>query len=78
MDSERSRTLWFGYDGFVERPAESRHAFAGGAVLGALPVLGALLGAVASGARDVPAVWLPAGFCAVMLLLVIVDESRLR
>ncbi|CAN5552230.1 YoaK family protein [soil metagenome] len=72
------RLVEAGYDGFVERRAESRRAFAVYAALILAFASGALIGAVASRAWGTPAVWLPAGFLAVTLLLFIVDESRLR
>jgi uncharacterized membrane protein YoaK (UPF0700 family) len=67
-----------GYDGFVEKKAESRRAFG---VYGALILAfasGALFGAIASRAWGVHAIWLPAGFLAVTLCLFIIDERRLR
>jgi len=67
-----------GYDGFVEKHAPSRRAFG---VYGALILAfaaGALIGAVASLALGVHAIWLPAGFLAVTLCLFIVDERSAR
>jgi uncharacterized membrane protein YoaK (UPF0700 family) len=67
-----------GYDGFVAKHAESRRAFG---VYGALILafaVGALVGAVASRAWGVHAIWLPAGFLAITLCLFIVDERTLR
>ena len=67
-----------GYDGFVEKRAESRRACG---VYGALIVAfacGALIGAIASRAWGVHAIWLPAGFLAVTLCLFIIDERHLR
>ena len=67
-----------GYDGFVEKRAESRRAFG---VYGALILafaFGALIGAIASRAWGVHAIWLPAGFLAVTLCLFIIDERHLR
>ncbi len=67
-----------GYDGFVEKQAESRRACG---VYGALIVAfacGALIGAFASRAWGVHAIWLPAGFLAVTLCLFIIDERHLR
>jgi uncharacterized membrane protein YoaK (UPF0700 family) len=67
-----------GYDGFVEKHAQSRRAFG---VYGALILAfasGALIGAVASHAWEQHAVWLPAGFLAVTLCLFIIDERHLR
>lgn len=67
-----------GYDGFVEKRAPSRQAFG---VYGALILafaVGALIGAIASRAWGVHAIWLPAGFLAVTLGLFIIDERHLR
>jgi uncharacterized membrane protein YoaK (UPF0700 family) len=67
-----------GYDGFVEKHAASRRAFG---VYGALIVafgMGALIGAFASRAWGVHAIWLPAGFLAFTLCLFIIDERHLR
>jgi uncharacterized membrane protein YoaK (UPF0700 family) len=67
-----------GYDGFVEKNASSRRAFG---VYGALIVAfasGALIGAIASRAWGVHAIWLPAGFLAITLCLFIIDERHLR
>jgi uncharacterized membrane protein YoaK (UPF0700 family) len=67
-----------GYDGFVDNHAESRRAFG---VYGALILAfasGALIGAIASRAWGVHAIWLPAGFLAVTLCLFIIDERRPR
>ena len=67
-----------GYDGFVEKHAESRRAFG---VYGTLIVAfaaGALIGAFASRAWGVHAIWLAAGMLAVTLVLFIVDERVLR
>ena len=63
-----------GYDGLVEKRAESLRAFG---VYGALILAfaaGALIGAFASRAFGVHAIWLPAGFLAVTLCLFIIDE----
>jgi uncharacterized membrane protein YoaK (UPF0700 family) len=67
-----------GYDGFVEKHAPSRRAFG---VYGALILTfaaGALIGAVASLALGVHAIWLPAGVLAITLCLFIIDERHLR
>jgi uncharacterized membrane protein YoaK (UPF0700 family) len=67
-----------GYGGFVEKHAESRRAFW---VYGALIVAfasGAFIGAFASQAWGVRAIWLPAGFLAITLWLFIVDERYVR
>jgi uncharacterized membrane protein YoaK (UPF0700 family) len=67
-----------GYDGFVEKHAPSRRAFG---VYGALILAfaaGALIGAVASLALGVHAIWLPAGVLAITLCLFIIDERHLQ
>src|SRR4051812_44372765 len=67
-----------GYGGLVEKEATQRRAFG---VYGALIVVfasGALIGAVASVAWGVHAVWVAAGILAVTLVLFIVDEGHLR
>jgi uncharacterized membrane protein YoaK (UPF0700 family) len=67
-----------GYDGIVDRNAASRRAFG---VYGALILAfasGALIGAIASRAWGVHAIWLPAGFVAVTLCLFIIDERHLK
>jgi uncharacterized membrane protein YoaK (UPF0700 family) len=72
------RCVEAGYDGFVAKRQASRQAFG---VYGALIVafgLGALIGAVASRAWGVHAIWLPAGLLAVTLCLFIIDERHLR
>lgn len=64
------------YDGFVERRAEARHAVV---VYGSLILAfagGALIGAVASDAWGVRAIWLPAACLAVTLVLFIVEERE--
>jgi uncharacterized membrane protein YoaK (UPF0700 family) len=66
------------YDGFVERDARSRRAFG---VYGTLILAfgcGALIGAIASRAWGVHAIWLPAAFLAATLCLFIIDERHLR
>ena len=72
------RCVEAGYDGFVAKRQASRQAFG---VYGALIVafaLGALIGAFASRAWGVHAIWLPAGFLACTLCLFIIDERHLR
>jgi uncharacterized membrane protein YoaK (UPF0700 family) len=66
-----------GYDELVEKQAAARRALG---VYGALILAftsGALIGAVASSAWGVHAIWLPAGFLAVTLCLFIVDKRAL-
>jgi uncharacterized membrane protein YoaK (UPF0700 family) len=72
------RCVEAGYDGFVEKHAASRRAFG---VYGALILVfaaGALIGAVASLALGVHAIWLPAGVLAITLCLFIIDERHLQ
>jgi uncharacterized membrane protein YoaK (UPF0700 family) len=72
------RCVEAGYTGFVEKEPESRRAFG---VYGTLIVafaVGALIGAFASRAWGVHAIWLPAGFLAFTLCLFIIDEQHLR
>jgi uncharacterized membrane protein YoaK (UPF0700 family) len=67
-----------GYDGLVGRHPDSRRAFG---VYGALILafaVGAFVGAAASLAWGVRAIWLPAGFLAFTLALFIIDERHLR
>ncbi|HEX2401594.1 MAG TPA: YoaK family protein [Mycobacterium sp.] len=67
-----------GYDGFVEKHAESRRAFGVYGTLILAFAVGALIGAIASRAWGVHAIWLPAGFLAITLCLFIIDERHLR
>jgi uncharacterized membrane protein YoaK (UPF0700 family) len=66
------------YDAFVEKNTGSRRAFGVYAALISVFGLGALVGAFASVAWGVHAIWLPAGFLAFTLCLFIIDEGRLR
>jgi uncharacterized membrane protein YoaK (UPF0700 family) len=66
------------YDAFVEKHAVSRRAFGVYGALISVFGLGALLGSFASVAWGVHAIWLPAGFLAVTLVLFIIDEDHLR
>jgi uncharacterized membrane protein YoaK (UPF0700 family) len=66
------------YDAFVEKNAESRRAFGVYGALISVFGLGALVGAFASVAWGVHAIWLPAGFLAFTLCLFIIDERHLR
>jgi uncharacterized membrane protein YoaK (UPF0700 family) len=64
------------YEGFVEKRSESRRAVL---VYGTLILAfgaGALIGAIASDAWGVRAIWLPAGFLAITLCLFIVEERK--
>jgi uncharacterized membrane protein YoaK (UPF0700 family) len=66
------------YDAFIEKHAASRRAFGVYGALISVFGLGALIGSFASVAWGVHAIWLPAGFLAVTLVLFIVDEDHLR
>jgi len=70
------RMVEAGYDGFVDRRAASRRAFGIYALLTLVFAGGALIGAFATRAWTVHAIWLPAGFLAVTLVLFIIDERR--
>src|SRR5262249_42459471 len=72
------RCLEAGYDAVVEKHDESRRAFAVYASLIVAFACGALSGALATRAWDIHAIWLPAGFLAVTLVLFVVDERHLR
>ena len=72
------RVVEAGYDGFVQKHAASRRAFGVYGALIAAFASGALIGAIASRAWGVHAVWLPAGVLALTLCLFIIDERHLR
>ena len=72
------RCVEAGYDGFVEKRASSRKAFGVYGVLIVAFAVGALIGAIASRAWGVHAIWLPAGFLAITLGLFIIDERHLQ
>ena len=70
------RFLESAYDGFVEKHSEARRAVL---VYGSLILAfagGALTGAIATDAWGVHAIWLPAGFLAVTLCLLIIEERN--
>ena len=71
------RCVEAGYDGFVAKLPASRQAFGVYAALIVAFALGALIGAFASRAWGVHAIWLPAGFLAFTLCLFIIDERHL-
>jgi uncharacterized membrane protein YoaK (UPF0700 family) len=71
------RFMESGYAAFVDREQAARRAFG---VYGTLIVAfttGAIVGAVASLAWDVRAIWVPAAILAVTLCLFIIDERTL-
>jgi uncharacterized membrane protein YoaK (UPF0700 family) len=72
------RLVEAGYDGFVAKQTASRQAFGVYSALIVAFAAGALVGAVASRAWGVHAIWLPAGFLAFTLCLFIFDERHLR
>jgi uncharacterized membrane protein YoaK (UPF0700 family) len=66
------------YDGFVDRkPGQRRASGVYGALIASFAT-GALIGAVATNAWGVHAVWVPAGGLAVTLAVFLLDESRGR
>ncbi|TFV54718.1 DUF1275 domain-containing protein [Mycobacterium sp. PS03-16] len=72
------RVVETAYDGFVDKHAPSRRA---SGVYGTVIVafaLGAVLGAVASRAWGVHAIWVAAAFLAVTLMVFVVDERVMR
>ena len=70
------RLVESGYSGFVDKRDKSRRAFGTYAALTVCFIGGALAGAFATHALGVRAIWLPAGFLAVTLVLFIIDERR--
>lgn len=67
-----------GYDGFVAKKASARRPFGVYSSLILAFACGAFIGAMTSLAWGVHAIWLPAGFLAVTLVLFIIDEQHLR
>jgi uncharacterized membrane protein YoaK (UPF0700 family) len=67
-----------GYDGYVAKKAEAQRPFRVYSSLTLAFACGAFIGAMASLAWGEHAVWLPAGFLAVTLVLFIIDERHLR
>jgi uncharacterized membrane protein YoaK (UPF0700 family) len=67
-----------GYEGYVAKKAEAQRPFRVYSSLTLAFACGAFIGAMASLAWGVHAVWLPAGFLAVTLVLFIIDERHLR
>ena len=70
------RLVESGYTGFVDRLPAGRAAFDTYGLLTLFFAVGALIGAVATRAMGVQAIWLPAGLLAVTLVLFVVDERR--
>jgi uncharacterized membrane protein YoaK (UPF0700 family) len=67
-----------GYEGYVAKKAGAQRPFRVYSSLTLVFACGAFIGAMASLAWGVHAVWLPAGFLAVTLVLFIIDERHLR
>ena len=70
------RLVESGYTGFVDREAAGRVAFRTYSLLTLCFAGGALIGAFATRAMGVQAIWLPAALLAVTLVLFVVDERR--
>ncbi|QUR69757.1 YoaK family protein [Mycobacterium spongiae] len=70
------RMVEFGYDRFVNKTEASRGVFTTYAVLILCFATGVLIGALATRAWCVHAIWLSAGFLAITLALIIFDERR--
>lgn len=70
------RMVESGYAFLVDRNSDSREAFYVYSVLVAVFIGGAVIGGFATAAMGVRAVWLPAAFVAVTLVLFIVDSRR--
>lgn len=70
------RLVEAGYSGFVDRQAAGRDAFRTYGLLTALFAVGAVIGAFATHAMGVQAIWLPAALLAVTLMFFVADERR--
>jgi uncharacterized membrane protein YoaK (UPF0700 family) len=70
------RLVEAGYTGFVDRQAAGRAAFRTYGLLTLFFAGGALIGAFATRAMGIQAIWLPAGLLAVTLAFFVVDERR--
>lgn len=70
------RLVEAGYTGFVDHDATSRRAFGTYAALTVVFAGGALVGAFATRAWRVHAIWLPAAVLVVTLVLFVVDERK--
>jgi uncharacterized membrane protein YoaK (UPF0700 family) len=70
------RLVEAGYTGLADHDRSARAASRVYAVLTAFFAIGAIIGAVATRALGVHAIWLPAALLAVTLVLFVVDERR--
>lgn len=70
------RLVEAGYTGFADRQAAGRTAFITYGLLTLFFAVGAVIGAFATRAMGVRAIWLPAALLAVTLVFFIVDERR--
>jgi uncharacterized membrane protein YoaK (UPF0700 family) len=70
------RLVESGYTGFVDRQPAGRAAFGTYGLLTLFFAIGALIGAFATRAMGVQAIWLPAALLAVTLVFFVVDERR--
>jgi uncharacterized membrane protein YoaK (UPF0700 family) len=70
------RLVESGYTGFVDHDATARHAFGIYAALTLVFTGGALIGAFATHAWSVRAIWLPAAVLVVTLILFVLDERK--
>ena len=70
------RLVEAGYTGFVDREAAGRTAFGTYGLLTLFFGVGALIGAFATRAMGLQAIWLPAALLAITLVLFVVDERR--
>jgi uncharacterized membrane protein YoaK (UPF0700 family) len=72
------RIIEAGYDVFVEKDRESRHAFGVYATLIGAFAAGAIAGAFATRFWGLHAIWVPAGCLAFTLVLFVIDERKSR
>lgn len=70
------RLVEAGYDGFAENDSDSRRAFGVYATLIGAFASGAIIGAVATREWGLHAIWIPAGWLAVTLVLLVIDAHE--
>lgn len=70
------RFIEAGYTGLLERQANSHRQFGSVERLTVIFVVGAVIGAFATRVWGVHAMWLPAGFLALTLVLFMIDEAK--
>jgi uncharacterized membrane protein YoaK (UPF0700 family) len=70
------RFIEAGYTGLIERQGNSRREFVIYGTLTVTFVVGAVIGAFATQLWRVHAMWLPAGFLALTLVLFVIDEAK--